>query len=321
MIGRLLTRAWARIRQRARAGARAPVLGLSLGLGLVLPPPAEAAPLKVIASFSILADMVREVGGDRVTVTPLVAPGGDAHVYQPTPSDAKAITAADLVVVNGLGLEGWIDRLIAVSGYKGPILVASHEVATQTVPARVGDRPTGPGMVDPHAWQSLRNGRIYFANIADALSKADPAHAADYAREARRMDGETASLDAWVRDQMAAIPQEKRRIITSHDSFGYFGSAYGITFEAPVGLSTEGEATPAGLGKLIRQIRAEGIKALFIESMADPRLIAQIARETGAVVGGPLYSDTLSPAGGPADGYLKMFRYNVPIMVAAMQRN
>jgi zinc/manganese transport system substrate-binding protein len=275
---------------------------------------AMAAPLKVVATFSVLGDITSQIGGAAVQVTSLVGPGGDAHVFEPTPRDAKTLAAADLVVVNGMGLEGWLDRLIAVSGYKGPVAVAS-----QGVP------PLSPGgdqtAVDPHAWQNLANGRIYVANIAAALDRAAPADAPQFDRQARRFEAEIDDLDAWVRQQIAQVPRAKRKIITSHDSFGYFGAAYGVTFLAPVGLSTEGEPTAAGFGRLVKQIRSEGIKALFIESMTDPRLVQQLARETGAVCDGPLYADTLSPAGGPADSYLAMFRHNVPAMVAAMQKN
>lgn len=287
---------------------------------LTLSTPAWAAPLKVVATFSVIGDMVRTVGGDAVAVTTLVAPGGDAHVYQPTPQDAKAIAEADLVVVNGLDMEGWLDRLIQASGYHGRILVATGGIETQTMIEEEGGAK-GKRVTDPHAWQNLANGRIYVRNIARALAAADPADATGFVDRARAFDEEIASLDAWVRQQIAAVPTAKRKIITSHDAFGYFGTAYGVTFLSPVGISTESEPTAAGLGQLARQVKKEGIKALFIESMTDPRLIRQLARETGAVVGGTLYSDTLSPPGGPADTYLKMFRHNVPAMVEAMGKN
>ncbi|MDR3437769.1 metal ABC transporter substrate-binding protein [Telmatospirillum sp.] len=279
---------------------------------------ASAAPLKVVATFSIIGDLVRQVGGETIQVTTLVAPGSDAHVYQPTPSDAKAIAGADLVVVNGLGMEGWLDRLIKVSGYKGKVIVASQGVKAQTM---IEEDGKGRPVTDPHAWQDLANGRIYVANIAKALSTADTANAAIYQQRADRMATEIDSLDAWVRQQIADVPPTKRKIITSHDAFGYFGSSYGVTFLAPVGISTESEPTAAGLGKLVTQIKKDKIKALFIETMTDPRLIEQLARETGAVVGPALYSDTLSPSDGPAPTYLDLFRHNVPAMTEAMKKN
>ncbi len=288
---------------------------------LALTGAASAAPLQVVATFSVIGDLVRTVGGETVAVTTLVAPGGDAHVYQPAPRDAKSIAGADLVVVNGLGMEGWLDRLIKASGYRGRVLVAADGVAAQTMVEGNGGAGKGAPVTDPHAWQNLADGRIYVRNIAAALIQADPANAAGYRDRAGRLDAEIAALDGWVRQQIAGIPPAKRKIITSHDAFGYFGTAYGVTFLAPVGLSTDSEPTAAGLGQLTRQIRTEGIRALFIESMTDPRLIEQLAHESGAVVGGTLYSDTLSADGGPADSYLKMFRHNVPAMADAMRRN
>jgi zinc/manganese transport system substrate-binding protein len=303
MIGRLLTR-----------------LAAIAAIFMALTASAAAAPLTVVATFSVIGDLVRTVGGDAVTVTTLVAPGGDAHVYQPTPRDAKTIAGADLVVVNGLGMEGWLDRLITASGYHGKVLVASEGIAVQTMVEPEGGGKGKP-ITDPHAWQNLANGRIYVRNIAAALSLADPAHATGFAERAQHITADIDALDASVRQQIADVPPDKRKIITSHDAFGYFGTAYGVTFLAPVGLNTDSEPTAQGLGRLTRQIKKEGIKALFIESMTDPRLIEQLAHETGAVVGGTLYSDTLSPDGGPADSYLKMFRHNVPAMVAAMGKN
>jgi zinc/manganese transport system substrate-binding protein len=298
----------------ARLAAAAAIL-------LYLTGPASAAPLKVVATFSVIGDLVQTVGGEAVTVTTLVAPGSDAHVYQPTPQDAKSIAGADLVVVNGLGMEGWLDRLIKASGYRGKIVVASEGIVAQTMTEEEGGADKAKRMTDPHAWQNLANGQIYVKDIAAALATADPANAAGYAERARRLSAEIESLDAWVRQQIAEVPPAKREIITSHDAFGYFGKAYGVTFLAPVGISTESEPTASGLGQLIRQIKKEHVKALFLESMTDPRLIEQLAHECDAVVGGTLYSDTLSPHGGPADSYLKMFRHNVPAMVAAMQKN
>jgi len=291
--------------------------------------PAAAAPRRVVASFSVLGDLARAVGGADVVVTTLVPPGGDAHVYQPKPGDAKTIAHADLVVVNGLGMEGWIDRLIAASGYSGRIATASEGVTPQTMTEEEneesGHAPAGEAgggrITDPHAWQNIANGAVYVRNIADALIAVDPGHAAGYRERAAAYLAGLKELDGWVKAQIAAVAPDKRRIITSHDAFGYFGTAYGIHFLAPLGISTGADPSAADVGALIRQIRAEHIKALFIENMTDPRLVQQLAREAGAVVGGTLYSDSLSAAGGPADTYVKMFRHNVPAMVAAMQKN
>ena len=261
-----------------------------------------AGKLKVVTTFTILADMVRNVGREQVALTTLVGPDADAHVYEPTPADARALAEANLVVVNGLGFEGWIDRLVRVSGYTGPIVVASEGIAALTVEE---NRP------DPHAWQDLANGRLKVANIARAMAAADPAHADVYRRRAAAYDHELAALDRDIRSRLDTSPGGRRKVITSHDAFQYFGRAYGIDFRAPVGLSTESEPSAGELAALVRQMRDEGIHVLFIENITDPRLVEQLAREAGAVIGGRLYSDSLSGPAGPAPTYLDMFRHNV----------
>ena len=264
--------------------------------------PWAADKLRVVTSFTILADMVRNVGGEHVALATLVGPDGDAHVYEPTPADARSLARADLVVVNGLGFEGWIDRLVKVSGYRGPVVVASEGIAALT-----GEK----NQPDPHAWQDLTNGRHDVANIVRALAVADPAHAGDYRRRAEAYDRELAALDREVKSRLDAIPRDRRKVITSHDAFQYFGRAYGIDFHAPVGLSTESEPSAGEVAALIRQMRDERIHALFVENITDPRLVGQLAREAGAVIGGRLYSDSLSGPTGPAPTYLDMFRHNV----------
>ena len=258
--------------------------------------------LKVVTTFTILADMVRNVGREHVALTTLVGPDADAHVYEPTPADARALAEADLVVVNGLGFEGWIDRLVSVSGYTGPIVVASEGITALKVEE---NRP------DPHAWQDLANGRLKVANIARAMAAADPTHADVYRRRAAAYDHELAALDRDIRSRLDTFPGGRRKVITSHDAFQYFGRAYGIDFRAPVGLSTESEPSAGELAALVRQMRDEGIHALFIENITDPRLMEQLAREAGAVIGGRLYSDSLSGPTGPAPTYLDMFRHNI----------
>ena len=271
--------------------------------------PWAADKLKVVTTFTILGDMVRNVGREHIALTTLVGPDGDAHVYEPTPADARTLAQADVVVVNGLGFEGWIDRLVRVSGYKGPVVVASEGVAALTVEE---NRP------DPHVWQDLANGRLDVANIARALAAADPAHADDYRRRAEAYDRELAALDRDIRGRLGAFPADRRKVITSHDAFQYFGRAYGIDFRAPVGLSTESEPSAGEVAALIRQMRDEGIHALFVENVTDPRLVEQLAREAGAVVGGRLYSDSLSGPTGPAPTYLDMFRHNVAEIAKAV---
>jgi zinc/manganese transport system substrate-binding protein len=268
--------------------------------------------VRVVATITILGDMVHQVGGEHVALTTLVAPDGDAHAFEPSPADAKALGAADLVVVNGLGLEGWMDRLIKASGYHGPIVVASLGVA----PRQMDE--DGRAVTDPHAWQDLANGHRYVVNIEAALAEADPVHAADYRTAAKAYLAAIDAMDTHVRSEIAEVPPEQRKVVSSHDAFGYFGQAYGVEFVAPEGISEDAEPSAADMKKLIDQIRNEHIKVLFFENALSPRLVQQIGRETGAVVGGTLYADALSPPDGPAPTYLDMFRHNLPLLKAAM---
>ncbi len=302
---------------------------------VLVTPAAWAEPLRVVASFSLLADMVKNVGGEDIAITTLVGADGDAHVYEPTPADAKAVGNAQLVIVNGLAFEGWIERLLKSAAYKGEVVVASQGVAPRQMQeeaeheAKGGKKPHqghdqhghDHGSTDPHAWQDLANGQIYVTNIINGLVKADPAHAAAYQQRGAAYLAQLKATDQWVREQLAAIPPAKRRVITSHDAFGYFGAAYGVEFLAPMGWNTENEPSAKQIATLIRQIKKEGTRALFVENMSDPRLLKRVADEAGGVVGGTLYSDALAPAGQPGDSYIGMFRYNVPALAAAMAKN
>jgi len=291
------------------------VLALTPGLALA------AEPVKVVASFSILGDMVRKVGGDRVSVTTLVGPDGDAHVYQPTPTDAKTLAASKVLFANGLGFEGWMTRFVKSAGFKGRTVVASKGIKAREMEEEAG-HGHGKGHAheesDPHAWQSLDNARVYVANIRDGLIAADPEGRGSYEENARRYLAEIDAVDAEVKAALARIPAEQRKVITSHDAFGYFEAAYGIEFVAPSGVSTESEASAADVAKIIRQIKAEKIPAVFLENVSDRRLLDQIARETGAKIGGTLYSDALSKADGPAPTYLDMFRHNAATLAGAL---
>ena len=276
---------------------------------------AEAKSLDIVASFSVLGEIVQEVAGDKANVHTLVGPDGDAHSFEPTPKDAKTLGSADLVIVNGLGLEKWMERLIEASGYKGTVAVASRGVRPRLM------EEEGSSVTDPHAWQDLANGRLYVRNIADALAAADPADAAYFNDRARSYDATLATLDSWVREEIAQVPAAKRRVITTHDAFGYFGAAYGVTFLAPEGISTDAEPTAGGLAKLIDQVRREKIKALFLENITSPQLMQTIAQETGVPLGSALFSDALSPPDGPAPTYVDMFKNNLPKLVAGMRAN
>jgi zinc/manganese transport system substrate-binding protein len=264
--------------------------------------------LKVVASFSILADFVRNVGGDKVDVTSLVGPNGDIHVYAPAPSDAKTVGGVKLLVINGLGLEGWLPRLVQSSGSKAAIVTASS-----------GIRPLARGsQSDPHAWQSVANAKIYVANIRDALVVADPADATAFRANADRYLAELDALDAEVRAAVGKIPPERRKVISTHSAFGYFAAAYGIEFIAPSGVSTENEPSARDIAGIIRQIKAEKIPAVFLENISDDRLIRRIAAETGANVGGTLYSDSLTAEKGPAPTYIDLVRHNIKALTSAL---
>lgn len=302
--------------------------------------------LNVIATFSILGDIVANVGGDRVEVTTLVGPDGDAHVFQPAPADAQAVAGAQVIVANGLGFEGWMDRLVEASGTKATIISASEGIAPIAFGEEKHDHAEGEahdhdhaegeahdhdhakeeagheghdhGAFDPHAWQSVTNVALYVGNIERGLAAADPAGAEIYKVNAAAYLAELDALDAEIRAAVAALPEDRRTVVTSHDAFGYFAADYGLTFVAPQGVSTEAEASAQDVAALITQIREAGIAAVFVENIADRRLLDQIAAETGAAIGGTLYSDALSGPEGPAATYLAMMRHNLGALTQAL---
>jgi len=269
---------------------------------------AEAPPLPVVASFSILADFLREVGGDRVEIATIVGPDGDAHVYQPSPADGRRIAKARLVVVNGLGFEGWIDRLISVAKTGATVVTASKGVAARR----------GEDGADPHAWQDVSNARIYVENIRDALAAADAARAEAYKTAASVYLAKLAALDAEISRALGAIAPERRRVVSTHDAFGYFGARYGVEFIAPQGVSTEAEASARDIARIVDAVKQHKVAAVFLENVADARLTRRIAAETGARMGGTLYSDALSDAKGPAPSYIAMMRHNVAELTKAL---
>jgi zinc/manganese transport system substrate-binding protein len=291
--------------------ASLPLLGLFGPLPFAISARAQQA-RSLVASFSVLADLCSNVGGDRIAVTSLVGPNGDAHVFQPSPADGKSLAAATLVVVNGLGLEGWMDRLIKASGSKAPVIVATKGIKQRQM---VED---GHRILDPHAWQSVANAKIYVANIEAGLAAADPDGASIYAANAKAYQGKLDMLEDEVKKAIQAIPKERRRIITTHDAFGYFGAAYDFQFIAPQGVSTEAEPSARDVAKIIRQIKAEKIPAVFLENVTDARMVQTIAQESGAAIGGTLFSDALSPADGPATTYFDMMRHNVKQLSKAL---
>lgn len=274
---------------------------------------ALAKTLNVVTSFSILGDITQEVGGKNVNVTTLVGPDGDPHTFEPSPKDSAALSKADVVVVNGLGLEGWLDRLVKASGFKGTLVVASDGVKTHTLDE------DGETVTDPHAWNSAANGALYAQNILSGLVNADPQDKAALEASGKPYIAQLTELDAWAKARFSQIPQEKRKVLTSHDAFGYFGRAYGVEFLAPQGLSSESEASAAQVAALIKQIKADGVNTWFMENQLDPRLVKQIASATGAQPGGELYPEALSAKGGVADSYVKAFRHNVETIANSMK--
>ncbi|WP_454616769.1 metal ABC transporter solute-binding protein, Zn/Mn family [Bradyrhizobium cenepequi] len=264
--------------------------------------------LNVVASFSILADLVRNVGGDKVNVAALVGPEGDAHVYRPTPADARKVAEAKLLFINGFALEGWLPRLVQSAGGKATIITATDGIT----PIKLGSAP------DSHAWQSVANAKIYVANIRDALAAANPANAAAFRANAEGYLAELEALDSDVRQAVATIPEGRRKVISTHRAFGYFAAAYGIEFIAPVGVSTESEPSARDIAGIITQIKKAKIPAIFLENVSDPRLIQRIAEETGARIGGTLYSDSLTAEKGEAPTYIAMVRHNIKALTSAL---
>lgn len=311
-----------------------------VALSLAGPAVAKAnEPIPVVATFSILGDMVARIGGEHVSVTTLVGPDGDAHVYEPTPAAARTVSEADLLFVNGLDFEGWLDRLVDASGFDGTRVVVTDRI--EPIPFEDGDDQHDSdehdeheedghaehaeaeghdhhGAFDPHAWQSLGHAIAYVDNIAAALAKADPANAAAFDQNRAAYVDEIEALDAEIREMVASLAADRRTIVTSHDAFQYFGQDYGLTFLAPQGLSTESEASAQDVARLIESIRGEGISAVFVENITDARLLKQIANETGATIGGTLYPGALSGLDGPAPTYLDMMRHNATTLAQAL---
>jgi zinc/manganese transport system substrate-binding protein len=286
--------------------------------------------LKAVATFSILADITSNIGGSKVTLTTLVGPDADTHTYQPTPADARAVAEASVLVTNGLGLEGWLDRLKGAAKSSAIVVVASTGITPLTMEEEEDEKAAASGQKkpgkprridDPHAWQSLTNGQAYVANIVEGLSIADPPNAEFYRQSGDAYARQLAALDRKIRDLLAAVPHAKRRVITTHDAFQYYGKAYGVAFIAPLGISTENEPSAGDIASLERQIKREKIKALFLENVTNGRLIGQIAKDTGAVVGPPLYSDALSKPDEPASTYVKMFEHNTATLRDGMMKN
>jgi zinc/manganese transport system substrate-binding protein len=291
--------------------------------------PVTGDPLQVVASFSILGDLVRDVGGDAVQVTTLIGPGVDAHTYDPAPADLVVLEGADLVFENGLGFEPWLDRFYASAQPAARRIVVSEGITPRAAGADAGaprSEASGdaaePGQFDPHVWQDVGNAIVMVENIRDALVAIDPDDAATYETNAAATITELKALDTWIREQVATLPAERRKLVTSHDTFGYFADAYGfeIIGTALGSLSTEaGDPSARDIALLISEIQAAGVPAIFAENVANPDLMASIAAEAGVELAPPLYSDALGPEGSPGETYEGMMRSNVTTIVEALR--
>lgn len=301
--------------------SRRTFLAQASAFALATPSVYAADKLPITASFSILADIVRVVGAERVNVTSLVGPDEDAHVFEPRPSDGKTILASKLVVINGLGFEPWASKLIKSAGYKGELVVASKGIQALKMKDSKAHAGHSHGENDPHAWQNPNHVMLYAKNIASALSKIDPNGASLYQANAESYVKSLQQLDGWIKEQINAIPRAKRKVITSHDAFGYLAAQYDITFLAPQGVSTEVEPSAKQMARLIKQIQTEKIRAVFVENMSNPKLLAQLSQEVGVKVGPSLYADALSSADKPGSSYLNMMRHNITSLVAGMKLN
>jgi zinc/manganese transport system substrate-binding protein len=295
------------------------LIAAAIAVGMAAAPAEAKERLSVVASFSILGDFAQEVGGEHVSVVTLVGPDGDAHAYEPTPADVQQVAEAGAIIVNGLGLEGWLDRLLEASGTRAKVSEATKGIAPLTIDGEVHEQDAHTHQAfDPHAFQSISNAITYVKNIAEALCTADEQNCAAYRANEAAYTQRLKGLHMEVKEAIAKIPADKRRVITSHDAFNYFARDYGIEFLAPEGVSTEAEASAAEVAKLIRQIREKKATALFVENISDPRLVEQIGRETGLKVSGVLFSDALSPKDGPAGTYVDMMRHNVRTITEAI---
>lgn len=320
--------------------AREAILPLMAGMALLVSSAQVSAhvppPLQVVASFSVLGDMAKEIGGKHVNVVTIVGPNADAHSFEPTPQSVQALTNAQVLISNGLEFEAWLPRLIKSSGFTGEHIVVSSGATLRTlqrsdtheghdhVSDDAGDSSHHehnhrPGDVDPHAWQNLANGMVYARNIASALSKADPSRTSDYQRRVKKYVATMEKLDVEVRAALEAIPAEYRKAVTAHDAFGYFGDEYGIEFMPLAGLGNTAEPSAQDIAALIDRLREEERIGIFPEKFSNPKLIEQLARETNVVVGGALYSDALDNADEPAGTYLGMFHWNAGQLISVLK--
>jgi zinc/manganese transport system substrate-binding protein len=294
---------------------------IAAALLTLIPANARADKIPVVATFSVIADMVTQVAEDRVHLTTIVGPDGDSELYRPTMADAKTVAEAKIVFMNGINdeFEPWLEPLLKQAKFAGAKVVVSR--GAKTISASEENTPSGkpkPAELDQHAWLDPKNGIIYVNNIAEALAKYDPENAAPYRARAAAYVDDLKALDTWAKAEMAAIPPAKRRIISSHDSLEYLAKAYNITLISVNGWTNNAEPSAAELARLTQQIKKERVHALFLDSITDPRVMQRIGQEAGISVGDTLYGDALSKPGGPAGTYVKMIRHDIEALKAGM---
>ncbi len=284
-------------------------------LSCVLINSAWAEPLQIVTTFSLLQDITQRITQDKAKVYTLVGANEDAHVYEPKPTDIKLLKQSQMVIMNGLGFEGWMERLVQSAQYQGGLVTASEGIKTlsseEEGEEHAHEEHHAHGKFDPHAWQNVANVEQYVRNIKNALVKIDSVNAAEYERNAEVYLQELRSLHQWIQQQIATVPLEKRKVITSHDAFRYFEQAYGVQFLAAQGVNTESQSSAKTIAKLIQQMRQEKIKTVFVENISDPRLVSRIAKEANGVLGEPLFSDALSKKGEGAETYIELMKSNV----------
>lgn len=273
----------------------------------------EPGKVRVIATTSFIADMASRVAGEYAEVESLMPIGGDPHLYDPVPGDAKKIAEADLILKNGLTLEGWLDEMIDNSGTKALIVSLTDGI----VPIQSADHI---GAVDPHAWMDLQHGLVYIDNALRALVEVDPEHAEQYQANYDNYRTEIEVLDAYILQQVQRIPEDKRILATSHDAFRYFGNRYGLKVESILGTSTDAEARIEDYQNMLRVIKTYELPAIFIESTINPKLLQQLASDQKVGIGGKLFADSLGDEESGADTYLKMLKQNTDLIVAGLSR-
>ena len=275
----------------------------------------QNAPLQVATSFSVLEDLVRNVGADRVQVRSFVPRNGDAHSFEPGTQDVKTLSQSKVVFINGLGLEAWFEKLLSNAASNASVITLSDGLEPRQL------QEDGQIIDDPHMWWDLTRTQAYVARIAQALEKADPAGKTVYASNAKKYNAELTRLDAWAKLEVATIPVARRKLVTNHDSLGYFAARYGLRIIGQVipSLGTEQAPSAKELANLSRTIKREGIHAIFVENTLNSKLAQTLASETGASIAPPLYTDSLGTPGSSGETFIKAFRYNVTTIVKALK--